>query len=245
MKTKFFEKLLNLFFPQNLKCIFCGEDIPDYDNDPLCDDCKKSIDIFNDSKNRCKVCDQPIYGESEYCENCKSHTKSFDKATAPFIYVGKVRSSILKFKSNNARYLALPMAKLMINRLKSEDMLDFDIIIPVPSSEKTKKQRGYNQAELLANEIGKNLERPVLSDILIKTKETKHQKELGFIERQENLISAFELKDKKNIKNKNVLIVDDILTTCATANSCAKLLRKYANKIYVVAFARNLPKTKK
>lgn len=244
MKIKFFNKILNLIFPSKIKCILCGEDVKDFDNDPICDDCKKD-EIFNNSQIRCKICDQPFYGEGEYCENCKQHHKAFDKATAPFIYIGKIRSLVLKFKSNNARYLAYPMAKLMVDRLKTENMLDFDVIIPVPMSEKSLKKRGYNQALLLADEIGKILNKPVKNDLLIKVKETKHQKELNFVSRQENLSSAFKLTKFKDIKDKNVLLVDDILTTCATANTCSEVMRKHAQKIYIATFARNLPKTRK
>ena len=243
MKTKFFNKILNLIFPEKLKCMLCGEDVKDFDNDPICDDCKRE-EIFNNSQIRCKICDQPFYGEGNYCENCKTHQKSFDKATSPFIYTGKIRSAILKFKSNNARYLAYPMAKLMAKRLENENMLDFDLIIPVPMSEKSFKKRGYNQALLLANELGKILNKPVIDDLLLKVKETKHQKDLNFLSRQENLSSAFELRDKQEIKGKSILIVDDILTTCATVNSCSNTMSKYVQKIYIVTFARNLPKTK-
>ena len=241
---KFLKRILNLFFPRKLKCIFCGDDVPNFENDPICKNCKHA-EIFNDSKQRCKICDESITGKNEYCDNCKSHTRYFDKATCPFIYTGQVKRAILKFKSDNAKYLAYPMANLIAKRLKSENMLDFDIIIPVPLSKDSFKKRGYNQAELLANELSKILQKPILTNIVTKEKETTHQKELGYSDRQKNLKGAFKLKNTKEIKDKNILIVDDILTTGATVSTISKLMYKHANKIYIATFARNIAKSKK
>lgn len=245
MKLRFFDKVLNIFFPKKLKCIFCGRDINAFDKTPICPDCQKE-EIFNNGKHRCKCCDQPIYTESDFCDGCKKDQKYFDKATAPFIYETKVKNLVLKFKNDNAKYLSEPMGKLIAERLKNENMLDFDIIIPVPLSEKSLKKRGYNQAKLLADEIGKILCKPVKDDIVLKVKDTKHQKELGFTDRHQNLKDAFALTNSKDIKGKSVLIVDDVLTTCATTSTIAKLLLKLTNKIYVATFARNLlTKTKR
>ena len=235
----FMEKALNIFFPKKLKCMFCGRDI-DYKNKPYCDFCEKEK-FFNNSKSRCKICDMPIVGEVEYCDNCKQNHKSFDKAFCPFIYEGNVRKSLLKFKSQNAKYLAEPMAKIMAEKLIDEN-LEFDIIIPIPMTEKSLKKRGYNQALLLAEEISKILNKPLCTDVLFKTRDTKHQKELGFNDRQKNLAGAFGLENIKKIKGKNILLVDDILTTCATVDSCSSLLKKYSNNVYVCCFARNIYK---
>ena len=79
----FMEKALNIFFPKKLKCMFCGRDI-DYKNKPYCDFCEKEK-FFNNSKYRCKICDTPVVGEVEYCDNCKQNHKSFDKAVCPFV----------------------------------------------------------------------------------------------------------------------------------------------------------------
>lgn len=233
---RFINKLLNIFFPLKIKCIFCGRDIPDFDNEPFCKECKKES-FFNNSVNRCKTCDMPITTKNDYCENCKKERRHFDKITSPFIYTGNVRRLIIRFKSNNAKYLAFPMAKLMTQRI-AEEKFEFDLIIPVPLSEKSYKKRKYNQAELLANEIGKILNKPVRNDILFKVKETSHQKELGFEDRQRNLRGAYNVKNWKEFDKKNILLVDDVVTTCATANTCSKLLKKHAKSVFVASFAR-------
>lgn len=233
---KFFRKILDLLFPKKLKCIFCGRDIINFDDQPYCDSCANK-DFFNNGEFRCKCCDEPLTIDEEYCYFCKKDHKEFSKTLSPFIYKDEVRKAVIKFKSDNAIYLAEPMAKLMAKRIKEEN-LEFDIILPIPLSEKSLKKRGYNQSELLANEIGKLLDKPVRNDILLKVKETKHQKELGFNDRQNNLKDAFQIKHSKDIKDKKILLVDDIMTTGATANQCAKLLKKYASEIYVTVFAR-------
>lgn len=233
---KLFKKILNLLFPRKIKCIFCGRDITNFDEKPYCSDCENE-GFFNNSEFRCKCCDTPLPVNEGYCYHCKTSHKDFNKATAPFIYTGNIKKIVINFKSNNAKYLAEPMGKLMAERLKHEDF-NFDIILPVPLSSKSLKKRGYNQSELLANEISKILDKPLRTDILCKIKETHHQKELGFNDRQNNLRDAFNINSPKDIKGKKVLLVDDIMTTGATANQCSKILKKYCDEVYVVTFAR-------
>lgn len=232
----FIKRFLDLLFPKKLKCIFCGKDIPDFEKQPYCEDCAKE-DFFNNGKFRCKCCDTPLPVDEGFCYHCKKNHKDFDRAISPFIYVGPVRTTVLKFKSNNGKYLAEPLGDLMAKRVKDSN-INFDLIIPTPLSAKSLKRRGYNQSELLANEIAKRLEKPVRSDILIKAKETQHQKELGFSDRQKNLKDAFKVEHSKDIKGLNILLVDDIMTTGATSNQCAKTLKKHCNNVYVIVFAR-------
>lgn len=232
----FLDKLLNLLFPKNLKCIFCGKDIPNFNEKPYCDHCEKNLPFNNGHK--CKICDMEIVGEGEVCELCKTNHKSFDKACSVFKYEGKVRNIILKLKDSNAKYLVHPMAKLMSNTLP-DSMKDFDLIIPVPSSAKSMKKRGYNHAKLLAEEISKLTNVEMRSDILIKHKETLPQKSLSFKERHKNLVDAFKLTSRKDIKDKTILLIDDVMTTSATSNACSHLLKRHCKKVYVLTFARN------
>jgi len=232
---RFIDKITSLLFPPKIKCIFCNKDIPDFDNKPCCEECEKRL-IVNKA-NCCKICDMEIVGEGQVCEYCKHTHKSFDKARAVFKYEGEVRKTTLKFKSDNAKYLAEPLAKLMTDSL-DEDMKDIDLIIPVPMTNKAIKKRGYNQALLLANEIGKILNKPVREEILIKVKESTPQKELNFNDRQNNLKGVFRVTNRKDIKNKKILLVDDIMTTSATANICSDLLKRHCKKVFVSVFAR-------
>lgn len=236
-----YQNFLELLFPSNYKCMFCGRDIDSESEIPYCEDCALEMP-FNRGKH-CKICDVPVREEDEVCDHCKDYHKTFDRAYAPMIYEGRVRSLILKFKNNNGKYLAPKFAKVIYDYIKREN-ISFDIIIPVPLSEKSLKKRRYNQSSLIAKELSALCNVPYSETALSKVKETKHQKELGFSDRQRNLHGAFKVTDKQEVFGKNVLIVDDIITTCATVNECSSALKKYCNKVYVVGFARSELKNK-
>ncbi len=229
---KFTDLILETLYPSKIKCIFCDKDVPK--GSYVCNNCLKE-DFFNIGETRCMVCDKPILEGNIICDHCKMIKHHYNKSTSPFIYKGNVRRAILKFKSDGAKYLAEPFARFMVERLLKEK-IDFDIIIPVPSHPKSIKKRGYNPARLLADEISKLTHKPV-KDILCKVTLTQNQKYLNYKERQENLENSIILKDKSIIKNKNVLIVDDIITTGATIETCAKLL-KGASNIYGCSVAK-------
>lgn len=229
---KFIDKILNIIFPEDYKCVLCGMDLSDK-NSVFCKECLES-DIFNEG-NRCVKCDAMIKKSNIVCDHCKNQKRYFERCVCPLNYNQIVKSTILKLKDDDALYYVAPFAKLIVQRLKEEN-IDFDIIVPVPSHPKTVKRRGYNPALLLANEIGKLLDKQVV-EALTKNVITKKQKRLNFEERQINLHDSMTLIDKTAIKDKVVLIVDDIITTCATINTCSSLL-KGAKKIYATAIAR-------
>lgn len=228
--SSFIDKIL---FPDDIKCIFCGRDIPSFYDKPYCDSCEKSLPFNN--ANRCLICDMPIKNEANVCDFCQNAKRYFKKAYCPLIYKNEVRSSILSYKFNNKRYLAKGFAVIISKYLHD---LDFDIITFVPMTKRKQKERSFNQAKHLANELGKILGKEVVST-LDKIKDTDDQKKLDFKDRSKNLKDAFKIVNKEKFKNKKVLLVDDILTTCATVNACAELLAKHAT-VYVTAIARNV-----
>lgn len=226
------DKFLDWLYPTKIKCMFCDNELPD--ENPICSECLKE-DYLNIG-NRCMFCDLKIKEDNIVCDNCKDFKPKFIKAICPFVYKDRVRASILKFKSDGARYLAQPFAKFMFDRLVEEN-INFDLIVPVPSHKDTVKARGYNQATLLAKEISLLSGKPC-KEVLVKNIKTKPQKSLKFKERQENLANSMTLTDKNLIKDKTILLVDDILTTGATLNYCSELLSK-AKGVYVTTIARN------
>lgn len=238
---KYWNNFLEVLFPSNLKCLFCNNDIPDHDKQVYCDECKTSAP-FNNGK-RCKICDCVMEGENEICDACLEYKKHFDKAVAPMKYEGVAKSLILKLKNDGATYLAPDMARLMSDRLNQENF-SFDLIIPVPLSPKSLAKRKYNQSKLLADGLGKIYNKPIDNTSLVKIIETKHQKDLNLTERKTNLKGAFKVVDKSQVFGKNILLVDDVVTTGATANECSLALKKYANHVYVISFARNPLKNK-
>lgn len=224
--------ILDALFPDDIKCIFCSRDIP---SGYICSHCDQE-EIYN-NKNRCVVCDVPLKEGNIICDHCKDkkQARHFKNLYCPFLYDGYVRKSILSFKSDGAKYLAHPFAYFIAEKLELAQV-EFDLIVPVPSHKDNVKKRGYNPAYVLAQEISKIMNKPI-EDILYKTRRTANQKYLDYTQRQTNLENSMVLLNKSIVNNKNILIVDDIITTGATIEACAKLMPK-AKSIYGCAIAR-------
>ena len=144
---------------------------------------------------------------------------------------------IMGFKYSNKRYLAEIFAELCAFVLLKE-FADSDFIINVPMHPKDKRKRGYNQTELLCKEISKKTGYTFVNGLFSKTKRTLRQATLSKEDRAKNLENAFKLEDKKAVKDKIILIVDDCMTTGATVEAIAKSLKKSkAKKVYVITVA--------
>ncbi|MBP3619671.1 MAG: ComF family protein [Clostridia bacterium] len=230
------QSFMNLLFPEDIKCLFCGSDIPNFDDKPYCDECEKVLP-FNDG-HRCLICDEPIDNEANVCDSCQKNKRFFVKAFCPFVYKGLVRKAILNYKDKNKRYMAKSFAKFIANTV-TKTGIKFDYISFVPMTKKKEKERSFNQSKLLAKELGKLLELEV-KEVFEKTKDGRLQKNSTFKERQENIVGMYKLKDGVKLKNSDVvLIVDDIITTCATINYCSGLIVNKVAGVYVAAIARN------
>ena len=159
---------------------------------------------------------------------------SFEKAYPMLLYRNKLPNALARFKYKNDRQIG----KILIRELGKDTMaqlkrLPIDGIVPVPMHWKKEKMRGYNQAYLLAKEIGKILEKPVYKNYLIRTVSTVAQKGLSEKERKKNIKRAFKIG--KNVVELNyILLVDDIYTTGATALACSDVLKEAGvKKVYV------------
>jgi len=118
-----------------------------------------------------------------------------------------------------------------------------DLIIPVPLCEKRAKERGYNQAELLAHVVSKKVNLEMNNKILLRIKQTPTQVNLSHYERNQNMIDAFKVNNKKVIKGKTILLIDDVYTTGATIQECAKtLIIAGAKKVYALTAAHTILK---
>lgn len=221
-------------FPNDIKCMFCDTDIPNFDEKPYCDECEKSV-AFNRG-HRCAICDQPIFSEADVCDFCQKQKRTFDKIFCPFLYEDAVKNAILAFKDSNQRYRANAFAKVIVSYM-GKTAKDINVISYIPMTSAKQKQRGFNQSQLLAEEIGKILQVPVLN-LFEKVKEGSAQKSLTFKERLANIEGSLVLKKSKLSKTETLLLVDDIVTTCATVSYASGLVRSKVNKIYVCAIAR-------
>jgi len=184
---------------------------------------------------RCPYCETVIHKTEYACEDCKKKFPSPAiikyavggyKCTSPFPYDGIFKKAVKRFKFGNkggyAKQLAFPMVQSI---LESYPGVDFDLITCVPMHKKRLAQRGYNQAELLARECAKIMNIPYC-DTLEKFKENREQHSIKASERAKNVKGVYRIIDKELVRDKNILIIDDIITTGNTLGECAKILMK-------------------
>lgn len=226
-RLKQFAKFLDgEIFPRSFTCDICG--IETFGTN-LCPQCRKTV-TFND-RATCPVCGRKTF-RPEICMECKAQPPLFKKAVSPIVYDGGATKLMAKFKNGNG-YLKEYFADIMRDKLIG--FPEADCIVAVPMTKKAADARGYNQSYLLAKSLSARVNRPFLKDVIEKVKPTHPQKTLGRKERAQNLETCFKVRDRKSIKNKNVLIVDDVMTTGATADALTKkLLGAGAAKVYVV-----------
>ena len=239
MKISPVKKLLNLLYPQDIKCIICDCELNTGSHYSICEKCFHSLPRNNGKT--CLKCGEPIKSMAKYCLHCKKSTPNFTKSFAPLIYKPPITNLIKDFKYNNKKYLAKTLGSFLVESYIINN-LNCDIILPVPLYLLREKQRGYNQAYLLAMEFNKQLNLPVNKDILVRTKNTLTQTFLSKQERMKNVKNAFKVTNAQLVKNKVVLLIDDVYTTGSTLNECSEcLLLAGAKKVYCLTLAHTLP----
>ena len=234
---KLLNKILDLLYPNDIACMFCDEDIFDGDKHLTCSSCKQKLPFLQEKV--CKRCGTSINSMANYCDRCQTLSHVFEKARAVFEYKDQVVKVLRNLKFHNAKYFAKPLAVYLADLYKKE--FDCDIIVPVPMYKDNYKKRGYNQAELLATNLADLVKVEINTTNLIKVIKTKSQVELDYKQRQQNLKNVFNVVDKSLFANKNILIVDDLFTTGATVDNCAKaLLKAGAAKVCVITVAHTM-----
>ncbi len=231
---KLFENVLSLIYPP--ACSICGKEGKTY----LCENCKNKLE------------QEKIYVPEIEIVNGIEHCYLFE-------YKGIIREKILQYKFGNKAYLANFFFEFFVKNEKVCGFLKkYDIIIPVPMSKKKIAKRGYNQSELIAKKIAKsttnNLNFNILKgnavnnntlklekNILIKVKENKTQSTLNKIERMENVKNVYKIQNEQKIKQKKVLLFDDIYTTGATTTECIKVLKNAgAKEVGILTIAKDI-----
>ena len=202
-----FEKFLNLIFPN--VCGFCNK----INKSNLCKACEFSLKKY----------------EINVIKNYKDEKgKYFDYLFCALKYENLVREKIISYKFNENSYLYKTFAKIIIKNKKIYGFLkSYDIILSVPMHKSKQSVRGYNQSALIAKELSNELDIKFEKNNLIKIKDTKTQSTLTKNQRKDNIKGAFLVKDKLKIKNKKIILVDDIYTTGNAVNECSKILKKY------------------
>ncbi|MDY6854804.1 MAG: ComF family protein [Thermodesulfobacteriota bacterium] len=216
--------LLDFFFPTI--CFVCRKDIAPTQN--VCKICSSHIKYI--SSPLCVQCGIPFLtkaGRDHFCGACLTSKIYFNKARAVGYYEGVLQEEIHQFKFNKKTFLAKHLGALMANyELDSFDLDSYDFIIPVPLHFKRLRERGFNQALYLSRYVGKRYDIPVDFKNLKRTRWRGPQVNLGKAERERNVNGAFVLYNKNRFRGKDVLLIDDVFTSGATVNECAKVLKK-------------------
>lgn len=228
-------KVLDFLVPPNIKCIYCGEEIETPNKYNACKNCLKTLPYNN--KKVCKFCGDKISDESTLCLSCFFSPPLFKIARAPFLYEPPISTLISNLKFENAKYAVKPLAQFLIDEYIKNNY-ECDIVIPVPLSPLRQKQRKFNQASLIASIVAKHFNLPMIENAVVRSRNTPKQTNLDYRARQQNMIDAFELVSKSNLKDKNILVIDDVYTTGATIHNFCKTLKKAKPKnIYVLTIA--------
>lgn len=222
---KLLEKLKIADGKRGYACDSCGAELFDYPTNRLCGECEAKL--LKTGERFCEKCGRRTRATG-VCLTCKSHAPKFTKGFSPFSYVGTSAKLVNKMKNGSPRlalYLGERMAEYFLSKTQETDLL----VIPVPTTEKRLKERGYNQAEELAKSVVSSIERlgktvAFDNEVLQKTRENSAQKHLGFTDRAKNISGAFHLHKRKILNGKTVLLIDDIMTTGATGSACAELI---------------------
>ena len=215
-----------------LACANCGADL--FSDGHFCERCLETLP-FN-LGHTCEKCGRAVGEDYPVCLECKAAMPLYTAARSAFVYEGDVVRLIKKFKTG-AKYLAQAFAERMLFALTT-DFADADLLAFVPMSEGAEKKRGYNQAKLLAEALSASAGIPAERELLVKTHDTPAQKELSRRERAENLKGCFRVHQRKLCRGKNIVLVDDVMTTGATADAVsAALFAAGAKKVYLLTAA--------
>lgn len=238
---EYFESFLELLYPEKNTCFICNAYDESIGGKYICADCEKKLARIIPPV--CIKCSRPVRYDSSnsLCPDCDVYDRSFEMSKSPFLYEGIIKDSIYSFKYYNKPYFYKLFGSLLLSFMTDIDYTDFDYIASVPLHKSKMRTRGYNQSELIAKYLSDELLIPY-ADMLKRTKKTTRQSKQSKEERRKNLKAAFAVKSPakyKNIKNSNVLLVDDVYTTGSTADECSKTLLNYGvSKVYVITVAR-------
>ncbi|WP_426205667.1 ComF family protein [Pseudomonas sp. TWP3-1] len=218
-------------------CLLCDE-AADADT-PLCMACETELPWLGD---QCITCALPLPGSGLTCGGCLKDPPAFEQVAVPWMYGFPVDSLITRFKHNAkwpfGRLLAEVLGQFLQHRFE-EDLPRPDALLPVPLATKRLRQRGFNQAAMLARWLGQQLDLPCDETILRRIHDTSAQQDLNAKARKFNLRNAFTLTPDANVQGRHFALVDDVLTTGATAQALARLLRDAgAARVDVYCLAR-------
>ena len=221
---------LDLLFPQY--CVGCGKE-----GSFLCYSCCQSLPRITPPL--CPRCGRP-QPSGILCPSCVSWPAEIDGIRSPFRFDGVMRQAIHQLKYRNLRALVAPLAKLLQDYLITNPV-PAEVLVPVPLHQKRLRERGYNQSSLLTRELGKLINLPVVDDCLIRQRHAPPQARTSTVEeRWNNIANAFACRDYR-LRDKQVLLFDDVSTSGATLNACATALKASgATSVWGLVIAREI-----
>ncbi len=240
---KIFENVRDISIPRT--CPFC--DKPLTGDLTVCDTCFYQINFIDQEK--CQYCGIPledVFSDGpQLCRQCaQSRKKSYDMVRSLYVYDSLSKIPILKLKHADRTDLAYIFVPWMID-MGNELLPKTDIIAPVPLHWSRHLHRLYNQSDVLGDLLAKKTHKTYHIDLLKRTKCTATQAGKDKTARQSNLRNAITFNKKHHIKGKTILLIDDVFTTGATANTCARELKKHGAKaVYILTIARAILKSK-
>ncbi|GLK60164.1 MULTISPECIES: ComF family protein [Azotobacter] len=221
----------------NQSCLLCDE--PAETGLPLCASCEAELPWLGA---HCAICALPLPAADLVCGACQKRPPAFDRVEAPWRYAFPVDTLIARFKHQARWPLGRLLGELLARHLQhayAEGLPRPDGLLPVPLAQGRLRRRGFNQAHMLARWLGRPLELSVEEHLLLRLHDTPAQQELDAIARRRNLRGAFALADPAAVAGRHLALVDDVLTTGATVEALARLLRAAgAARVDVYCLAR-------
>jgi competence protein ComFC len=221
-------RVVDFLFPR--WCVGCGKE-----GEFICDSCRRSLPRVMPPL--CPRCGRP-QPSGILCPACVSWQAEIDGIRSPFRFDRVMRQAIHQLKYRNLRALAEPLAKLLNDYLATYP-ISGEVLVPVPLHQKRLRERGYNQSSLLAKELGKLTNLPVVDDCLIRQRHAPPQARSATVEeRRSNVTGAFACRDHR-LRDKQVLLIDDVSTSGATLDACAAALKAIgATSVWGLVLAR-------
>lgn len=226
--------LVDLMYPP--RCLACGA----LGTQVLCQACIEGFRPVGSSI--CRHCGRPRAPGTK-CPDC-THAPAIHvkQARAPWIFDGSLREAIHALKYRRKKRLALPLGQMLASYLAADPFgpTAFDAIVPVPLHPRRLRERGFNQAALLALEAARTLGVP-MEEMLVRTRPTRTQVSLHVDERAANVRGAFHVVTPSRASGRSILLIDDVVTTLRTTDECARVLREAGcREVYVASLARDL-----
>ena len=209
----------------SMVCLSCWEKIS-LNRPPFCHGCGRQMGRRDRNKNM--------------CQRCVQQPRVFDRAYSACVYDGTIKILIHEFKYNDKQYLGKPLARLLTDFIKGYDLPLWliDYLVPVPLHSAKLREREFNQALILCKEVAAAVGKPVLDNNLFRYRATATQATLEPHQRFLNVHGCFAVTEKESVAGRNLLLIDDVLTTGATASQAAAALKDAgANIVFVLTLA--------